>query len=73
MAKRDYEVIVGNIGTVYEGHNKAAALRYYETYVKHSKEQYGRASNEPVTVMMDGDIMVEYFPPTTEDDDNGEE
>lgn len=67
MAKREYEVVVGNIGTVYEGHNKAAALRYFNTYVKHSKSGYGRAGGEPVTVMMDGDIFMEYVTPEEED------
>jgi ribosomal protein L10 len=43
-----YQVIVGNIGIVYEGDNPSDALQIYKTYKKQSSEGYGRASHEDV-------------------------
>lgn len=52
-----YEVIVGNIGTVYRGNSKVEALKKYSTYVKASKSSYGRASGEGVDLFKDGDVI----------------
>lgn len=57
-----YEVIVGNIGTVYSGPSKSAAERDFEGYVRQSREGYGRAANEPVTLMCAGEPVKEYEP-----------
>jgi hypothetical protein len=51
-----YEVIVGNIGTVHSGSNKKEALKHWKTYVAQSKSGVGRAGNESVTLMIDGEI-----------------
>jgi hypothetical protein len=56
-----YEVIVGNIGTVYSGASKAEAEKTYRTYVQQSKAGYGRASGEDVTLMVDGEIAREHY------------
>ena len=58
-----YEVIVGNIGTVYSGDDMAEAKSTYESYVADSKADYGRAGGEDVTLMVDGepDSDYEYF------------
>ena len=58
----DYEVIVGNIGSVYRGSDNAEALSVFEEYSSQSRQGYGRASGEPVTLMADGEPKEEYDP-----------
>lgn len=60
---RKYEVIVGNIGTVFETDNKRAAQTVYEDYVERSKSNFGRGANQAVVMMFDGEIEAEYNPP----------
>lgn len=55
-----YETIVGNIGTVYSGLDKAKAYAAYREYVKQSKDNYGRAAGESVTIMENGEIHRDY-------------
>lgn len=55
-----YEVIVGNIGTVYSGTNGFEANTKFATYSGQSKSNYGRAAGEDVTIMKDGEITREY-------------
>ena len=55
-----YEVIVGNIGTVYDGDNSDEAVLHYHGYVRQSKSGMGRAGNETVVIMEDGEPMPEY-------------
>lgn len=55
-----YEVIVGNIGSVYYGDDKEVAERKFDAYMAASQSGYGRAGNEPVTMMRDGEIYQEY-------------
>jgi hypothetical protein len=57
----DYEVVVGNIGTVYSGRNGFEANKKYSTYMKQSKDGYGRAGGEDVTLLKDGEISKEHF------------
>ena len=61
MNKPQYEVFVGNIGSVYSGANKRDARFHARTYVDQSKTGYGRASGESVTIMQDGEIIDEYI------------
>jgi hypothetical protein len=49
-----YEVVVGNIGTVYSGSNERQAQKDYVEYVEQSKTNYGRAAGESVTFFKDG-------------------
>lgn len=63
-----YEVIVSNVGTVYDGNNSEHASKTYHDYIDMSKEKYGRCSNEEVTLFMDGDIIEEYVPEIPEID-----
>ena len=58
MAK--FEVIVGNVGTVYSGNNYMQAATKYSAYVKLSKANYGRVAGESVTLMHNGEIRSEY-------------
>lgn len=55
-----YEVIVGNIGTVYDGASMSAASETYRDYVMMSKSERGRAGGESVTMLKDGDIVREH-------------
>ena len=54
-----HEIIVGNIGTVYSGNYRHEAQKLYDIYVNMSQSGYGKASNEPVTWITDGDIYME--------------
>ena len=56
MAKL-YEVIVGNIGTVFVGESEGNARSIFLDYVGMSKDGYGRASCEPMTLMCDDQIF----------------
>lgn len=55
-----YEVIVGNVGTVYSGVDKLRAEAQYDTYVKDSQDGYGRAAYENVALMRDGELLEEH-------------
>jgi hypothetical protein len=54
-----YEVIVGNIGSVYYGTDKAEAEACVAEYVDQSTSNYGRAAGEPVTLLEDGEPIYE--------------
>jgi len=58
---KQYEVIVGNIGTVYVGTDKSKAEMEYHQYLEHSKAPFGRASGEDVILLYDGAPLLEYF------------
>jgi hypothetical protein len=55
-----FEVIVGNIGTVYSGTSRREAKKRFAESVRSSKIGLGRAGNEDVTVIFDGDIVDEF-------------
>lgn len=55
-----YEVIVGNIGTVYTGRDAKIARETMQEYIRQSKSGVGRAGNEPVTLLLNGEIFDEY-------------
>ena len=61
-----YEVVVGNIGTVYSGVSLSLAKRDFREYVRQSLAVYGRAGNEQVTLFQDGEIIDEHNPETIE-------
>lgn len=63
-----YQVIVGNIGTVYDGDDYNAAKMEYNDYRSASLQGYGRAAGEEVTMFDDGEIA-SIFPGTGEDND----
>lgn len=58
---KPFQVVVGNIGHVYDGSNYMQAACCYAAYVKQSKAGYGRAAGEPVTLFHKGEIRSEYF------------
>lgn len=55
-----YEVIVGNIGTVHVGNDRAEASRHFREYVEQSMSGVGRAGCESVTMMKDGEPVAEF-------------
>lgn len=56
----EYQVIVGNIGTVYSGTELKKALVAFKEYKSQSKDGYGRAAHEEVTLMQGDEILKEY-------------
>jgi hypothetical protein len=56
-----WEVIVGNIGTVFDGSRESAARATYKDYVIQSKSGNGRAGGEDVTLMQNGEPVDEHF------------
>lgn len=56
-----YEVIVGNVGSVYTGTSSSEAIEKYDSYVEKSKSRTGgRVCGEFVTLMKDGEIIKEH-------------
>lgn len=60
MARTRYEVIVGNIGTVYSGGSLRLALKHFTEYRSQSETGRGRAGGEDVALMTDGEITTEH-------------
>jgi hypothetical protein len=60
MARSNYEVVVGNIGTVYTGANKAVAQRCFKGYAGRSRLGVGRGAHENVTLFQNGEIVKEH-------------
>lgn len=58
-----WEVIVGNVGTTYNGVLEEEARASFSEYVKLSKESTGRASGEDVTLRHDDRTVEEYCAP----------
>ncbi len=48
-----YKVMVGNIGMVHDGNNKAEAIKDYNEYVRQSKGKPCRAHQEDVFLLVD--------------------
>jgi len=59
MANR-YEVVVGNVGTVYDGSSLDATLKVFKEYQDQSKSGVGRAAGEDVTVLKNGTVRWDY-------------
>lgn len=59
-----YQVVVGNIGTVYDGNSYLSACVHYSDYVTLSGKLHGRAAGEPVALFEDGHPIREHQPPT---------
>lgn len=59
--KHNYQVVIGNVGTI-DYTSKKLAEECYITYVTLSKAGETRAAHEPVTLFKDGEIIEEYIP-----------
>jgi len=60
LEKIRYEVIVGNIGTVYDGSDRDEAEDTFDEYVRQSKSGRGRAGGESVVLMKDDEPVAEH-------------
>lgn len=58
--EKAYEVIVGNIGTVYKGGDKQVAIATFEEYKRQSADGYGRAAGEPVSLLFEEEVIDEF-------------
>ena len=56
-----FEVVCGNIGSVYSGDSRTDAQTQFREYVAASKAECGRAGGEDVTLFMDGEIVREHI------------
>jgi hypothetical protein len=56
----EYEVIVGNIGSVYKSTSKETALELYRHYIILSDNGLGRAANEDVRLFANGELVSEH-------------
>jgi hypothetical protein len=57
-----YDVIVGNVGSVYYGRNRRKALATYKSYVAMSRENAGaRCYGEDVALLTDSEIEKEHI------------
>ena len=56
-----YELIVGNIGSVYVGRSKREAMKHFAEYVSQSKSGHGRAGGEDVTLLQNDEPIKEHF------------
>ena len=66
-SKNQYEIVVGNIGTVYSGTNKSDASMTWIAYVDASESKSGRAAGEDVTMFKNGEIVKEHIGYLNED------
>jgi len=69
MARTTYEVVVGNVGRVYNGTSKREADKVYHDYCKMSRSGYGRAGGEEVGLFVDGELEDSYSPPYHDEDE----
>ena len=67
-----YQVVVGNLGTVYTGANATDAATQYAAYVEISLGSVGRTAGQPVTMLQDGEPVREHTPPETAEADEPE-
>lgn len=58
--ENEFELIVGNIGTVYSGNSRTEVDKYFAEYVQQSKSGIGRASGENVTLMQNDEPVNEF-------------
>lgn len=56
-----YSVVVGNIGTVYDGADRGEAQTKFMSYVDASMAPTGRAAGETVTLFCDDDVIGEHI------------
>ena len=58
--KQRRRVVVGNVGTVYDGDSVVRARRTFDEYVVISKSGQGRAGGEIVCLFRDEDLIAEH-------------
>lgn len=73
MSDARFEVIVGNVGTVYHGDDIEKARTIAATYIELSRGDSGRAAGESVTTLRDGAVIAEYIGRNTLGQDDRDE
>jgi hypothetical protein len=61
MKRKEYAIIVGNVGHVDTFTNKKQAITEFHVWVSESKQPYGRASGESVYLLRSGEPVCEYI------------
>lgn len=56
---KHWQVVVGNIGTVYDGTDRPTAMSTYAAYRSASRSGHGRGAHENVTLLCDGEVFRE--------------
>lgn len=56
-----FEVIVGNVGSVYRGASRIQANRKFREYVEQSRSFVGRAGGETVSLLADDVLVEDYY------------
>jgi len=59
--KKQYSVIVGNVGTVFNSNIKKDAIATYKEYVKMSDSSRGRVGGEDVVLTCNDEPLYEHF------------
>ena len=59
--KKQYSVIVGNVGAVFNSAIKRDAVATYKEYVKMSDSSRGRVGGEDVVLTCNDEPLYEYF------------
>lgn len=67
-----FQVVVGNLGTVFSGNDEESAHECFGEYCGLSSDDYGRCGGETVTLMCDGVIWEEFNPSEREDSEDAE-
>ena len=59
--KKQYSVIVGNVGAVFNSTNKKDAIATYKEYVNMSDSSRGRVGGEDVVLTCNDEPLYEHF------------
>jgi hypothetical protein len=65
---KNYQVVVGGIGVVYDGDSRAEAHRRFKLAILNSKKVADRMFGKAVTLFLKGSIIKEYHPPEEDAD-----
>ena len=55
-----YQVVVGNLGMVYDGEDWVTARDHFDSYKRISQEGRGRAGGESVVLFDNGEVIAEH-------------
>jgi hypothetical protein len=65
---KNYQVVVGGIGVIYDGDSRAEAHRRFKLAIQNSKKVADRTFGKAVTLFLKGSIIKEYHPPEEDSD-----
>ena len=70
---KTWEVLAGNVGSVYHGTDEDEARRKYAEYVERSTAGVGRVAHEAITLFCNDEIVLEHEGSQPADDDDAED